>query len=419
MLCKTLIWFAFFLWCCAGVSSQALTNQGVYAPTTQAFFNYCLLAVVFGTCSILVPLIRHRQQTKAQNAPTLSSLSNSSSSSAGAGSSSEGGLCQHSAAAANWARLRKSWPSFAALALIDVEANVLVTKAYQYTSLTSVTLLDCFTIPCVMLLSWLLLRARYKAGHYLGAVLCIAGLAVLVLGDSQGPTSNNSSLTGSSSSNGSSSGSFPLLGDSLVLLGAMLYGVCNVTQELLLADVQPGQLLALLGTFGALISGAQAMLLEHKVLLTVHWGSASVLLPMAGFAAAMFAFYSLVPRVLMLGGATVLNLGLLTSDGWAALARYLWFGGFEGWSAYFFLASLLLVAGGLLLYALSGSPKDSSADVGLTGSGHNGSSGVDRGASGGSAVGPHVVYSRLQANGDVEDQQSLCSSAVRQGAGQQ
>lgn len=40
------------------------------------------------------------------------------------------------------------------LAFLDVEANFLVTKAYQYTSITSVTLLDCFTIPAVMVLSW-------------------------------------------------------------------------------------------------------------------------------------------------------------------------------------------------------------------------------------------------------------------------
>lgn len=398
-----------------GVSSQSLTNQGVYAPTTQSFFNYCLLAVVFGTCSILLPLIRLRRRQASSTAALQATTSSNR-------------QCEDeaAAAAAKWAHLRRSWPSFAVLAFIDVEANVLVTKAYQYTSLTSVTLLDCFTIPCVMLGSWLLLRARYKAGHYIGAVCCIAGLAVLVLGDSSTFSSSISGssgtgflgllrgsfigLSGSGGSNGSSSsGSSPLLGDSLVLLGALLYGICNVAQELLLADVEPGQLLALLGLFGAVISGTQAALLEHKMLVTVHWGSASVLLPMAGFAAAMFAFYSLVPRVLVWGGATVLNLGLLTSDVWAACARYLWFGGFQGWSAHFFGGSLLLVAGGLGLYTLSGSPKDSGQSPG-SGGAHR-----EAGRQG-------VVYSRLQADGDVEDQHSSAcvqGAAVRQGAAQE
>jgi len=413
----------------AGVSSQALTNQGVYAPTTQAFFNYCLLALVFGVGSIVIPFVKHKQQLKALRT-WLDSAGSSNSTEAAA---------KAAAAAAKWRRLWSSWPSFAALALIDVEANVLVTKAYQYTSLTSVTLLDCFTIPCVMLLSWLLLRARYKTGHYAGAVSCIVGLAVLVLGDSQGHGgSGNSGSTGHlgltdvlkggvaaaaghDGGNSSSSGSLPLLGDSLVLLGAMLYGVCNVTQELLLADVEPGQLLALLGVFGALFSGAQAALLEHEMLLNTHWGSGAVLLPMVGFAAAMFAFYSLVPQVLMLGGATVLNLGLLTSDGWAALARYLWFGGFEGWSAYFFVASLLLVAGGLVVFTLSGSPKALEADNEQPGSGSIGRAGGEQAAPavGSLAVGQCVGYSRLQTAGDLEDQHGLCSGQTQHTTTQQ
>ena len=35
----------------------------------------------------------------------------------------------------------------------DVEANFLIVKAYEYTTITSVTLLDCFTVPCVVVLS--------------------------------------------------------------------------------------------------------------------------------------------------------------------------------------------------------------------------------------------------------------------------
>jgi solute carrier family 35 protein F1/2 len=281
----------------------------------------------------------------------------------------------------------------ALLALVDVEANVLVTKAYQYTSLTSVTLLDCFTIPVVTLLSWLLLRARYRPGHYAGAAACIAGLALLVLGDAQ-PGAQGSST---------SSGSAPLLGDALVLAGAALYAVCNVAQELLLSEagLAPGQLLALLGVFGAVVSGLQAAALEHSALAGVCWSCPAVLLPLGGFAGAMLVFYSLVPQVLLMGGATLLNLGLLSSDGWAALARQLWFGGFQGWSAVFFVASLLLVAAGLLVFTLSGSPKPAT---------HGGDSGQSGGcaeptAAAAAAAGNGVVYARLQsAECDVQQQ---------------
>ena len=49
-------------------------------------------------------------------------------------------------------------------------------------------------------------------------------------------------------------------------------------------------------------------------------------LPFLGFSVALFAFSSVVPFVLLWGGATVLNLSLLTSDVWAALARQVLFG---------------------------------------------------------------------------------------------
>lgn len=52
---------------------------------------------------------------------------------------------------------------YALLALADVEGNFLVVSAYQYTSIASVMLLDCFAIPVVMLLSALFLNAKVRA----------------------------------------------------------------------------------------------------------------------------------------------------------------------------------------------------------------------------------------------------------------
>jgi drug/metabolite transporter (DMT)-like permease len=75
------------------------------------------------------------------------------------------------------------WYVYALLGLIDVEANYLVVRAYQYTSITSVMLLDCFTIPCVLLLTRLILKTRYQARHFFGVTLCLSGLVLLVLSD--------------------------------------------------------------------------------------------------------------------------------------------------------------------------------------------------------------------------------------------
>ena len=48
---------------------------------------------------------------------------------------------------------------------------------------------------------------------------------------------------------------------------------------------------------------------------------------LAGYTGALFAFYSLVPHVLNWSGAAILNLSLLSSNLWAALARNFLLGG--------------------------------------------------------------------------------------------
>ncbi|KAL6759305.1 hypothetical protein V8C86DRAFT_1327008 [Haematococcus lacustris] len=281
-----------FLLCITGITSGVLADRGINAPTTQSLLNYLLLAVTCGA----VQLYRHG----------LRPLSN-------------------------------PWYIYLVLAFLDVEANYLVTKvAYQYTSITSVTLLDCFTVPVVMFLTWLLFRTRYGAGHLAGAGLCIAGLSMLVLTDRQSETG----------------GPQPLLGDVLVLLGACVYAVCNVAQERVLVDTPAYELLAMLGVCGAGVAAVQAVVLERDAWHSSSWDARS-LGALVGFAAALFCFYVLVPLVLKWGGSTVLNLSLLTSDLWAAGARALLFHGFGGTAPYFAVA-LVAEASGILVYSLAG-----------------------------------------------------------------
>ena len=139
-----------------------------------------------------------------------------------------------------------------------------------------------------------------------------------------------------------------------------------------------GELLAGLGVGGAALAAAQAAAagewaaLQAAVLARTTTGSggsagattaalALVGIPLAGFAAAMLCFYSLAPWTLALGGAALLNLGLLTSDAWAAGARAAWLGGFPRASVTAFAASLGVVACGICLYAAAGSPRPADA----------------------------------------------------------
>lgn len=75
------------------------------------------------------------------------------------------------------------WWIYALLACVDLEANVIIVSAYRYTSVTSVMLLDCFSIPCVMMLSYLFLKAKYTRTHLIGVFVCLIGMGCIIATD--------------------------------------------------------------------------------------------------------------------------------------------------------------------------------------------------------------------------------------------
>lgn len=141
--------------------------------------------------------------------------------------------------------LKSRWWKYLFVAAADAEANYLVVKAYQYTTLTSVQLLDCFTIPTVLVLSRVLLHVRYKWVHIFGVVICLWGVACLVWADIQEGIPQGQ-------------GTERLIGDVLCLSGAFLYGVSNVAQEFLVKTFDAVEFLGMVGLFGCLITGIQA-----------------------------------------------------------------------------------------------------------------------------------------------------------------
>ncbi|CAL0300430.1 unnamed protein product [Lupinus luteus] len=168
-------------------------------------------------------------------------------------------------------------------------------------------LLDCWSIPCVILLTWIFLKTKYRFTKLTGVAVCIAGLVLVVFSDVH-------------SSDRASSGSNPVKGDLFIIAGATLYAVSNVSEEFLVKNADRVELMAMLGLFGAIFGAIQISIFERNQLKSIHW-SAGAALPFVGFSLAMFTFYSLVPVLLKIHGSTLLNLSLLTSDMWAVLIR--------------------------------------------------------------------------------------------------
>lgn len=269
-----------------GFSSSELQRRGINVPTSQSFLNYVLLSIVFGS-----QLLYRRKG------------------------------------------LRARWYYYVLLAFVDVEANYLVVRAYEYTSITSVMLLDCWTIPCVLFLTFIFLKTKYKLGQLIGVGVCVAGLVLVVFSDVHASDRER--------------GSKPILGDMLVFGGSMLYAISNVSEEFFVKNVDRVELMAMLGSFGAIIGACQVCIFERKALGSIHW-NAHAALPFLGYAVALFAFYVLVPIMLKMSGAALLNLSLLTSDMWAVLIRIFAYG--QKVDRLYFL-SFGAVAVGIIIYS--------------------------------------------------------------------
>lgn len=300
-------------------SSTTLARQGNSFPTLQSALNYGLLALVYG---IVIVVKIHRKQ---------------------------GGESTHERASLitrnrHLLKQLQSFWMFAVLAFLDVEANALVVLSYRYTSITSVMLLDCWSIPVTLALTRIFGLAKYRRGHYIGAALSVAALFLLIATDARFQNADSAPLHR------------PILGDFLVLFGSFIYSCSNVMQEHMLFDVSVEKILFGMGVFGFLLSCVQGLLFEMKSAMLAAW-SLSSLATVGIYVLSMFGFYSLVPLQLSLGGAAMLNISLLGSDIWTGLARWLFLGGFSIVNAICFLFVLILLAGGIFLYSWSGNAK--------------------------------------------------------------
>ena len=200
------------------------------------------------------------------------------------------------------------WWKYAVLALVDVEANVLAVWAYQYTSITSAMLLDCVTIPTVMLLSVAMLGAKYTLQHFAGALLCFGGLVVIVLSDS-------GLLSADDGGDGGAAYPHAWWGDCLCVAASVLYAVSNVVQETWVrSSGGPVRFLGCLGACGAAISATQALLLERVSLFSTTTWSGWGLAAWGGYTACLGAAYATTSWFLVGADAALFNLSLLTSD---------------------------------------------------------------------------------------------------------
>ena len=159
-------------------------------------------------------------------------------------------------------------------AILDVEANFLVITAYNYTSITSIMLLDCFTIPSSMVLSMYFLRAKYQVRHIGGILICLSGLGCIVASDIRrdGEMSN------------------AIVGDILCLFGSFLYACSNVLQEKVVKSQDREEYVGMLGVCGSCIALVQWLATDLAPMQQAKWDIETILY-LAGFVCCLYCMY--------------------------------------------------------------------------------------------------------------------------------
>uniref|UniRef100_A0A8B9YA61 Solute carrier family 35 member F2 n=2 Tax=Bos TaxID=9903 RepID=A0A8B9YA61_BOSMU len=280
--------------CGTAITSQYLAERyKVNTPMLQSFINYCLLFLIY---TVMLAF-----QSGSDNLLYI---------------------------------LKKKWWKCILLGLADVEANYLIVRAYQNTTLTSVqSLLDCFGIPVLMALSWFILYAGYRVIHLIAVAGCLLGVGTMVGADILAGREDNT-------------GNNVLIGDILVLLGASLYAVSNVCEEYIVKKLSRKEVLGMVGLFGTIISGIQLLIVEYKDIASIHWDWKIALLFVA-FAFCMFCLYSFMPLVIKVTSATSVNLGILTADLYSLFFGLFLFGyTFSG----LYILSFTVIMVGFILY---------------------------------------------------------------------
>lgn len=279
------------------VFTTLLANYNTSVPAFQTFFNYVLLALVY------VPYMFYRY---------------------------------------GWRKVlqvayKDGWRYFI-LSFLDVEGNYFTVLAYRYTNILSAQLLNFWSIVCVVIVSFLLLKVRYRPFQILGILVACGGMGMLL---------------GSDAMTGSNNYDTPdkLKGDLFGLAGATCYGLSNVFEEWYVSKRPMYEVLSFMGFIGIFVGGATAAIFDRHTFEQATWNGATIGY-IVGYTLALFIFYSLAPFLLRMGSAAFFDISLLTGNFWGTIIGIHVFGYTV---QYLYPVAFVLIIIGLIVYFLSGS----------------------------------------------------------------
>lgn len=247
--------------------------------------------------------------------------------------------------------LRNSFWFYLCISFLDVFSNLLLLLSFQYTSLTSTTLLGLITVPSTMLFSRYIMTKHFGWHHYLGVLFCLAGGVLTIWSDASFASSNGNNVEAANLQQQQHPNRY--LGDCLACIVAILYGLSDTIAEYSVKYMDREEYLGMIGMFGTLfticllpfwgLSQVQEdleLLFQPKVATVMVWYLLSVLL-----------YYISATYFLQMSDATLLTLSTQTTNLWAIVFSVVAY--HELPAAAFYLA-VVLVANGAFIYELPG-----------------------------------------------------------------
>ncbi|KAI3327343.1 DUF914-domain-containing protein [Xylariaceae sp. AK1471] len=232
---------------------------------------------------------------------------------------------------------RDGWKYFI-LSFLDVQGNYFTVLAYNYTNILSAQLINFWAIVIVVVVSFLLLRVRYKIFQIVGILVCVGGTGILLASDHIQGTNGGPGVN-------------LLKGDLFALLGATIYGLTNTFEEWFVSKRPAYEVLGFLGFFGIFINGVQAAIFDRHSLQTGNF-TGPVIGYIVGYTLALTLFYSIVPFILRIASAAFFNISLLTGNFWGTIIGVRVF----GYTIHFlYPIAFVLIIVGQLIYFLAGS----------------------------------------------------------------
>eukprot|EP00934_Nitzschia_sp_Nitz4_P007437 Nitzschia sp. Nitz4//scaffold142_size57810//20997//23280//NITZ4_006494-RA/size57810-processed-gene-0.46-mRNA-1//1//CDS//3329536385//7427//frame0 len=243
---------------------------------------------------------------------------------------------------------RPPWQYFV-IALLDLEANAATLLAFRLTTLTSVSLLDAFSIPSAMVLSFCFLGRKYKSLHFVGVIVCLVGVLLNVLQDYSADHSVQEEQA------------YPhrFWGDMFAILGGIMYGLSDVIAEVTVRrNGDTTEYLAMMGFFAFILAMLQSVLFEWDDIQTYLYGPSTCSSGeswgiLIGFVLVTVVGYMGGSKFLMISEAAFFNISLLTGDLWSiifSVEEQKMVPNFQ------FFVALAIVVSGMILYEMAPHP---------------------------------------------------------------